>query len=422
MPVLWGGLACLAFYSLISKGAIQNELIRRYFASHPVEYITSMLFFVGMAALILKALDLASQLGVDRRVDLGPPLDSHDTHEASRVLARLDELPDNLRNGYLVRRVRDAAEYVQRKASATTLERQLRHLSDLDAERAYADGALVRIIVWAIPILGFLGTVIGITLAIANLEPEALENSLPNVTSGLGVAFDTTALALGLSLVLMFAKFGVDRLEGRLLTRVDERVTADLSGRFRGEALEAGSQLSAVRTMADTVVESTERLVERQAELWRSTIDSAHRQWSHVSSQLGQQLETTLGDSLETGLKRHAETLTAAEQEMAAENRRHWELIRESLSETATLAAQQQAELIRQGDLLRRVVEATDQVQQLESTLNDNLSALAGAGNFEQTVLSLSAAIQLLNARLSPGSSEPRRIDLHSKHPAGNAA
>ena len=122
---------------------------------------------------------------------------------------------------------------MRRKSSAETLDDELRALADYDVDRMHASYSLVRIIVWAIPILGFLGTVIGITLAIAKLSPDQLENSLPEVTAGLGIAFDTTALALALSMVLMFAKFFVERLETRLLMAVDRRVAEELVGRFQ---------------------------------------------------------------------------------------------------------------------------------------------------------------------------------------------
>ncbi|MEI2659369.1 MAG: MotA/TolQ/ExbB proton channel family protein [Bifidobacterium adolescentis] len=56
---------------------------------------------------------------------------------------------------------------------------------------------LIRTITWAVPILGFLGTVIGITMAIANITPDQLESSLGEVTAGLAVAFDTTASVTG---------------------------------------------------------------------------------------------------------------------------------------------------------------------------------------------------------------------------------
>ena len=122
-----------------------------------------------------------------------------------------------------------------------------------------------------------------ITLAIAKLTPEALEQSLPEVTNGLGVAFDTTALALGLSIILMFTKFFVERSDVRLLATVEQRATAELVGRFQDTPAEADPNLASVRQMAEHVIASTESLVQRQTELWRSTVDSAHQQWNQWS-------------------------------------------------------------------------------------------------------------------------------------------
>src|SRR5690606_22689154 len=139
---------------------------------------------------------------------------------------------------------------------------------EVASANAQSSYALVRIIIWAIPILGFLGTVIGITLAIANISPQQLEHSLPQVTAGLGVAFDTTAVALTQSIVLMFGQFLCDRLEGRLLARVDERAPVELSGRFEQAITGGDPQVAAVRRMAETVLQSIERLMARQAEVW----------------------------------------------------------------------------------------------------------------------------------------------------------
>src|SRR4030095_12522173 len=121
---------------------------------------------------------------------------------------------------YIVRGWRGALEFVRRKNSADALDAHLRHLEEVESVRVNAAYSMVRIIIWAIPILGLLGTVIGITIAVANLNPETLEESMTKVTHGLGVAFDHTATALSLTMLLMFAKSGVERLEDALLLRV----------------------------------------------------------------------------------------------------------------------------------------------------------------------------------------------------------
>jgi hypothetical protein len=71
---------------------------------------------------------------------------------------------------------------------------------------------------------------------------------------------------------------------------------------------------------------------------------------------------------------------------------------------------------------MARVVEATGEVIQLETALNENLHSLAGAKNFEDTVMSLAAAIHLLNTRLSGIESAAPRVDLEQKTSRGRAA
>ena len=70
-------------------------------------------------------------------------------------------------------------------------------------------------------------------MAIASLTPEALEESMTEVTHGLGVAFDTTAEALALTMILMFIKAWVERMEDDVLAATDARVSEELVGRFQ---------------------------------------------------------------------------------------------------------------------------------------------------------------------------------------------
>ncbi|MEX2119501.1 MAG: MotA/TolQ/ExbB proton channel family protein [Pirellulales bacterium] len=397
--LLWGISASLAFYALIHMGVWQDDFALRYFAGHWVQYVETAMFFVGLSALILKTMDVMAQSAdlerplLPRPAAAGPP-----ARQAEQLLTHLAELPAHRRTGYLAGRLRDALENVRFAGSADKLGDELKYLSESDAARSHAGFGLLRIIIWAIPILGFLGTVIGITMAIASLNPQALEDSLPTVTGGLGVAFDTTALALGLSMVLMFVQFFVDRMESRLLAEVDLLAVAELAGRF--DQFGSDPQLAAVRRMADEVIKSAERLAQRQAEVWRGSIEASEARYTQLVSRLGGQLQTALGEALAQAIEHHAEKLAAAEHTSAEKNRVHWAQVQQALAESSRAAQSQQAELARQADVLLRVVEATGQVTRLEQALNGNLAALAGAQHFEETLLSLAGAIHLLNARL----------------------
>ena len=90
--------------------------------------------------------------------------------------------------------------------------------------------ALPRYINWAIPILGFIGTVLGISLATQNLG-IILENSTSEVTqlltsalTPLGIAFDTTLIALSLSIILALIQTLLYRWEERHLINLIEKL------------------------------------------------------------------------------------------------------------------------------------------------------------------------------------------------------
>jgi len=104
-------------------------------------------------------------------------------------------------------------------------------------EREYMKGSfsLPRFMVWAIPIMGFIGTVWGISNGIAHFSEAMtstnsvtdvsamLKESLPLVTSSLATAFDTTLLALLLSIPLMMFMLSLEKKEEAYLLNLDEK-------------------------------------------------------------------------------------------------------------------------------------------------------------------------------------------------------
>ena len=400
-PVLWGGLATAAFYVAIRTGHLQHPLLNRYFASHPVEYIATTMFFVGLAALLIKFLELFCQPKVTGQMLLGPYAERTVLiDECPEVLTAIHNKPARVRHSNLSRRLSEAIDSVRRRGSAEGLDHQLRVLGEQAAERSSAGYSLVRIVISTIPILGFLGTVIGITRAVAELAQLvgdiSFEQAINSVVSGLSVAFDTTALALALSIGLMFAMFFVSRWESRRLAEVETEAEHTLIGRFRDTSSVENPAVLAMRQIGLEVAHSTDSLVHRQAEIWNKTIDAAHDRWNGMATTTEKQLETALSRALHSSARAHAEQLEAAE-DRAREDRRE---ILQMINDTAASAATQQKEMGRQTELLLSVVNATEQVLKLEDTLNNNLVSLRNTGKFDQTINSLSAAISLLNSRL----------------------
>lgn len=376
-PFLWGVLGVIGFYAVLEAVPPDTpgmSLVLRYFTHHPVEYMEAGLFAIGLAALVVKMFDIAAQrAGLNRPLLGNVAPGSQAVEECGDLLAQLEALPQRRQGEYYVARLRRAVQHVFRHNAADTLDDELKYLSDVDAARLQSGYSLFRVVVWAIPILGFLGTVIGITMALNGVDMTDMEKSMSNVIGGLGLKFDTTALALALAMVLMFVHYYVERAESRLLDDVDDRVLDELSGRFETSTPGASSvgegQLVAVRRIGEAMLQATEAIVERQAQLWQTSVDTAAGNWTKMSETASQNVQTAM--SAATG------------------------------------------DLARQADVLRQAVEAAGEVTRLEDALNRNLAALAGAKHFEQTVLSLAAAVNMLSARLaeSPSAAAPVRLE-----------
>jgi biopolymer transport protein ExbB/TolQ len=86
--------------------------------------------------------------------------------------------------------------------------------------RLSANLALVRYIAWAVPSVGFIGTVRGIGLALARAG-GAMDGNIDVVTDALGVAFNSTFIALLISMVLMACMHLVERMQEGLVDDVD---------------------------------------------------------------------------------------------------------------------------------------------------------------------------------------------------------
>src|SRR5205814_837286 len=159
----------------------------------------------------------------------------------------------------LVNRTRAVLDFLCSRGSANELDDQLRTLTDNDALALEGTYSLTRFITWAIPILGFLGTVLGITQAISGVTPEVLEKSLSTVTDGLALAFDTTALGLALTMVTMFFSFVVERAEQGVLEEVDLHVDRCLAHRFERTGAEGGEFIAVIRQNTLVLLKATEQ-------------------------------------------------------------------------------------------------------------------------------------------------------------------
>ena len=91
-----------------------------------------------------------------------------------------------------------------------------RGVCDAEADRLDSELSMLRYIAWAIPAIGFIGTVRGIGDALGEAH-RAVSGDVSGVTEGLGTAFNSTLVALLISIVLMFLLHQLQLAQERLV-------------------------------------------------------------------------------------------------------------------------------------------------------------------------------------------------------------
>ena len=108
----------------------------------------------------------------------------------------------------------------------------LRAVTQTEADAIYNSGWLIRLLLGVLPAVGFLGTVLGIMSALADVDAisrvppgpqQAVEVSF--VAGTLGLAFATTAIALFAGLVLRFLHESLAAFETRMVTEQEAMLT-----------------------------------------------------------------------------------------------------------------------------------------------------------------------------------------------------
>ena len=112
---------------------------------------------------------------------------------------------------------------------------QSKQLTELLWQYSAESYLIPRYLNWSVPILGFIGTVLGISLAADGIQKviisqdglSQLSNDLGGAIAPLGIAFDTTLIALSLSILLTLFQTLQQRSEDRLLHAVMRKIASD---------------------------------------------------------------------------------------------------------------------------------------------------------------------------------------------------
>lgn len=128
----------------------------------------------------------------------------------------LQALPPNEREYLLPRALLSALQRFGSTRNIQDVSSVVKDICNSEADRLDSELTIVRYIAWAIPSIGFLGTVRGIGQALGQAH-RAVSGDIVGVTVSLGVAFNSTFIALVVSIVLMFLLYQLQLFQDRLV-------------------------------------------------------------------------------------------------------------------------------------------------------------------------------------------------------------
>lgn len=377
LPVLTGSAVAGVFYVVLLYVVLPvlpgyRVSLETLFCGHPLAYGTTILFWIGMAALAEKWLSVRADRDALSWQPTFDSVGSTAVSNATQLSRSVSELPGNVRQTWLAQRFHGIAKFVLGRRTAAGLNAHLEYLAEFAAEQLYGSYSLVRTITWAVPILGFLGTVIGITAAIENLDPATLDTSFKLVASGLGVAFGTTALSLSLSLVLVFFSAFVEKAQKSVLADV-EILALDLVTDYFPEEEKATSPLiEAESEAAQRLLEQTETLLKQHVSLWEASLGEMRTSWGQTLLRHQSVLESSLSAAV-------SQTLAGCQDSLAQQSASQ-KVLAESIDQMTT---------------------SQQQLAETQQAIIGHLENRDSTASLDETLHTLSAAVHLLTSRVS---------------------
>ena len=212
----------------------------------PVQFITIYAFWFTVGMLLLKYRHL-------KRERLAFNLDFIKSFTAGQeavgtktILAHQQSISENLeprqKDLILVSRINKAIKQLRINHNPADVANVLKTVAETDAAVVDSSYVLIKFMIWAIPVMGFIGTIIGMTQAIGSFDTvlkginevgfAGVKQSLGTVTGGLAVAFETTFLALVLSAIVNLFSNAMQKKEEDLLSDIEEFTTDNIINKY----------------------------------------------------------------------------------------------------------------------------------------------------------------------------------------------
>jgi biopolymer transport protein ExbB/TolQ len=241
LSALIGAVLTVAFYAALWP--VRTSLFARMFTERgPTPYAITFLSFWALAILVLKARKLRLQ---QRALDFTVVPQNYDfvlsPGTADVVVDQIYATVDDPRHFVLFHRIVIALSNLRNLGRVADVDDILRSQAEHDESAAETSYAVVRGFVWAIPVLGFIGTVLGLSEAIGGFgsvlqssdEFGQIKTALQGVTGGLATAFETTLEALVAALFIQLYLTFIKKSEEEFLDACSEYCVRNIVNRLR---------------------------------------------------------------------------------------------------------------------------------------------------------------------------------------------
>ena len=295
-----------------------------------------------------------------------------------------------------------------------------RESSGLDQEHMAGRFTLTRYILYLLPVIGFIGTVEGISKALMNISRvlpmvknlDGFLTNLTSVTSALQIAFDSTLLALFLSAALMLVQTLVLRRSEDLLARVDHWVVDHVLPRVGTENPLAerliaaiGPQLTEMGNRLAMVMEPAIRSLHEQTERLGESLRLPVAQFSKEMERLPQAL---------VSFKQGADTIGRVGADLEAIGSASESLHRgvAALARIEALLAQMPSSENQLEEIKRGLERAGASIDMLSGSFSAayERSSRATQEQWARSLTSLKDALELLNVSMEQGNALYRNI------------
>lgn len=270
-----------------------------------------------------------------------------------------------------------------------------------DANVADMTYTLPRTMMWAIPIFGFIGTVQGLSSAVGGFadflqgaaELSAIKGAIADVTIGLGVAFDTTFLALILVAIVQFPMASLLRKETSLFGDID--VFLDES--FIARLPSAEQQAVVIENLEDSIEAAFRRYIpdpDRYEEVFTDSIEKAgsvvEKQFESFTKKYVDARKVATDDEvsrLSAALADAHQKAAALAHDYATQSDSVRDALRDSLAKAADAAAGVSAKM----DDLAGFGAKIQELLQVENALERAMAGITASSDFRDTFTKLQA-------------------------------